>query len=98
MGHLQVYGQVMVVNPFAEEGRWVREDPLRPAPYTDMRWRVRDPFSKSKARYGQAIHPGGMQEGSRGSKPGETPGTTAWMACTPEGVPEGQPRFLAPLR
>ncbi len=29
MGHLQVYGQVMVVNPFAEEGRWVREDPLR---------------------------------------------------------------------
>ena len=32
-----------------------------------------------------------MKEGSRGSKPGETPGTTAWMACTPEGCRRGSP-------
>ena len=37
------------------------------------------------------VHPGGMKEGSRGSKPGETPGTTAWMACTPEGCQRGSP-------
>ena len=67
-----------------------------PAPYTDLRWRVRDPFSKSQARYGQAVHPGGMKEGSRGSKPGETPGTTAWMACTPEGCQRGSPVFWHP--
>ncbi|MBM3881218.1 MAG: PIN domain-containing protein [Verrucomicrobia bacterium] len=29
MGHLEVCGQVMVVNPFAEEGRWIRENPPR---------------------------------------------------------------------
>ena len=66
------------------------------APYTGLRWRARDPFSKSQARYGQAIHPGGMKEGSRGSKPGETPGTTAWMACTPEGCQRGSPVFWQP--
>jgi predicted nucleic acid-binding protein len=29
MGHLQVYDRVMVVDPFAEQGRWIREDPPR---------------------------------------------------------------------
>jgi len=27
MGHLQIYDSVMVVNPFAEQGRWIRENP-----------------------------------------------------------------------
>jgi predicted nucleic acid-binding protein len=26
MGHLQVYDRVIVVNPFVEKGRWIRED------------------------------------------------------------------------
>ncbi|MGO8674371.1 MAG: PIN domain-containing protein [Limisphaerales bacterium] len=29
MGHLQVYDTVMVVNPFVEGGRWIREAPPR---------------------------------------------------------------------
>lgn len=29
MGHLQVYGKVMVINPFADNGRWIHEDPPR---------------------------------------------------------------------
>jgi hypothetical protein len=37
-----------------------------------------------------------VQPESRGSKPGETPGTTAWMACTPEGCQRGSPVFWHP--
>jgi predicted nucleic acid-binding protein len=29
MGQLQVYDGVVVINPFAEAGRWIREDPPR---------------------------------------------------------------------
>jgi len=29
MSHLQVYDTVTIVNPFAEAGRWIREDPSR---------------------------------------------------------------------
>jgi predicted nucleic acid-binding protein len=27
MGNREVYGRVMVVNPFEQEGRWIEEDP-----------------------------------------------------------------------
>jgi len=41
-------------------------------------------------------HSSRRDERSRGSKPGETPGTTAWMACTPEGCQRGNPVFWHP--
>ena len=27
MGHLQIYGKAIVINPFADQGRWIHDNP-----------------------------------------------------------------------
>ncbi len=75
-------------------------------PPAGMRWgafgQYHQPGGKRKgATRARRVHPGGMKDGSRGSKRGETPGWAAMWVCIPEGCQKAtccmRPGFWHPV-